>query len=312
LAKLRATPLFEALRPVLDHGVLAVTLFWIISGFVFLHVYGGRRPDARGFWVARIARLYPLHLATLLAVAGLQAISAAVFGGYQIYQHQDLKHFALQLAMASNWGLEDGNSFNGPIWSVSVEIAIYAMFFAALRLTSLGPVALVVFAAGFGALFFTLGGLVALCGLYFFVGALVYVAYRLARDHAPGLGLMLAWGLCVAGAVGLGPEAPATVRFIAGFGGLVAGLALLERRLPVLPFVWLKALGDVSYAIYLLHSPLQIAFLLLVAAGAMPLSIVLSPVFAVLYLLSVGLLGRLVFMRFELPAQRIVRARLGS
>jgi peptidoglycan/LPS O-acetylase OafA/YrhL len=309
LAQLRATPLFEALRPALDHGVQAVTLFWIISGFVFAHVYGGRRPGGRDFAVARIARLYPLHFATLLLVAGLQAVSAAAFGDYQIYQHQDLKHFALQLIMASNWGFEDGNSFNGPIWSVSAEIAIYAVFFAALRLVPLGPAALAGLAALFGALFFTAGGMIALCGLYFFVGALVYAAYRVARDHAPGAGLALAWGLCAAGALLPGPE---TVRLIAGFGGLVAGLALLERRLPALPFTRLQPLGDISYSIYLLHTPLQISFLLVVAAGAVPLSIVLNPVFAVVYLLTVALLGRIVFVRFERPAQRMLRARLGG
>ncbi len=58
------------------HGGLAVEHFWVISGFVFAHVYLGRPTTMRAFWVARFARLYPLHLVTLLAVAALQAVSS--------------------------------------------------------------------------------------------------------------------------------------------------------------------------------------------------------------------------------------------
>ena len=35
--------------------------------------------------------------------------------------------------MASEWGFQNGPSFNGPIWSISVEILVYLMFFLILR-----------------------------------------------------------------------------------------------------------------------------------------------------------------------------------
>ena len=34
----------------------------------------------------------------------------------------------------SSWGFENGHSFNAPIWSVSVEVAIYILFFFLLSL----------------------------------------------------------------------------------------------------------------------------------------------------------------------------------
>jgi peptidoglycan/LPS O-acetylase OafA/YrhL len=131
LSQVKTTPLFSALAPVMEHGALAVMLFWLISGFVFMHVHAGRAREisARHYAVHRFSRLYPLHFATLMIVAVMQIVSMYAFDGWQIYQNQDLKHFVLQIFMASNWGLEDGHSFNGPIWSVSAEIAIYAAFF---------------------------------------------------------------------------------------------------------------------------------------------------------------------------------------
>lgn len=74
---------FDVLR---THGALAVMLFWMISGFVLMLVYGDRvaRLNGRSYVANRISRLYPLHLVTLLYVAGLQSLSQAQFGTWQI------------------------------------------------------------------------------------------------------------------------------------------------------------------------------------------------------------------------------------
>ena len=37
--------------------------------------------------------------------------------------------------MASEWGITQGESFDGPIWSVSVEVLVYLLFFLMLRVT---------------------------------------------------------------------------------------------------------------------------------------------------------------------------------
>ena len=46
----------------------------------------------------------------------------------------DFYHFVLQFFFISSWGFEDGPSFNGPIWSVSIEIFIYGIFFLSVLL----------------------------------------------------------------------------------------------------------------------------------------------------------------------------------
>lgn len=116
-----------------QHGHFAVQFFWLISGFVFATVYENSAATTRQFFIARFARLYPLHLITLVIVAILQAISIRTTGHSLIYENNDLWHLMLNLAFISAWGLERGYSFNGPIWSVSIELLVYALFWTFRR-----------------------------------------------------------------------------------------------------------------------------------------------------------------------------------
>lgn len=73
-----AQPFFSALKFFYLNGHLAVQFFWILSGFVFFHVYKAQPEiSARSFFAHRFARLYPLHLITLCSVAMLQKIGRA-------------------------------------------------------------------------------------------------------------------------------------------------------------------------------------------------------------------------------------------
>jgi len=59
-----------------EQGWQAVTIFFTLSGFIFFWLYAmpvaERKISASEFFLLRFSRLYPLHFATLLAVAGLQ------------------------------------------------------------------------------------------------------------------------------------------------------------------------------------------------------------------------------------------------
>lgn len=244
----------------------AVELFWLISGFVFLHVYLRRETGVWPFAVARFARLYPLHFATLLYVAALQVVSMQVAGHWQIYDNNDVRHFILQLFMASNWNnLAHGLSFNGPIWSVSLEIVVYGMFFCAIPLLKKAPIAtsavLSVLAWSwigfhpFAVPFVSMG--VFECAAYFFVGSLLYAL----RPYAF---LSRAMGLAVAGV------ALFVVGKVVGFddlliiGTAIALVSLAAALDAIAPDKgkWLSPLGDISYSVYLVHVPLQMTILL--------------------------------------------------
>jgi peptidoglycan/LPS O-acetylase OafA/YrhL len=123
------SPLFD---PFYTNGQAAVDVFFVISGFILSYVYLDRisdRSDARRYAVRRIARLYPLHLVTLIAVA-------VIFGGFwfatgqyaYVYTQNDFYHFVLNLTLLQYVGPQLGYSFNGPSWSISTEFWINIVF----------------------------------------------------------------------------------------------------------------------------------------------------------------------------------------
>lgn len=109
-------------------GWTLVDLFFLISGYIFAHVYLIERGPGQGyalnrktlgaFTVARVARLYPLHFATLL-------ICAVAFLGDP---NNTSLAFMANLFMLQGFVGTVGHSFNGPSWSISVECLCYVLF----------------------------------------------------------------------------------------------------------------------------------------------------------------------------------------
>jgi peptidoglycan/LPS O-acetylase OafA/YrhL len=126
------------LKPLYLEGWRAVDLFFCLSGFIFYWLYSKKivsgATSFNEFFVLRFSRLYPLHFVTLMVAAAGQFLMLGCFGSFFVYPNNDLYHFLLQLVFASNWGFEQGNSFNGPVWSVSVEVFLYALFFVVCAL----------------------------------------------------------------------------------------------------------------------------------------------------------------------------------
>ena len=126
-------PLYSLFSLFYVSGFYGVKIFWCISGFIFFWKYreaiASSAINYKKFFVLRFSRLYPLHIFTLLLMLALQAIYFAKKDYFFVYQNNDVPHFIYQLFLASNWGFEKGSSFNGPIWSISVEVLIYCFFF---------------------------------------------------------------------------------------------------------------------------------------------------------------------------------------
>ena len=130
-------PLYVFFAIFYDHGLKAVQFFWTISGFVFFYVYRFKNTiSIEEFALARFARLYPLHFITLIIVAIEQICSMSLLEKFEIYRINDIRHFILNVFMASQWGLQysaNMYSFNGPIWSVSLEILVYMQFYVIMK-----------------------------------------------------------------------------------------------------------------------------------------------------------------------------------
>lgn len=291
-------PFHVALSVLYDHGYRAVPLFWCLSGTVFMHVYGDRGIGVRAFWRARFARLYPLHLTTLLVVAVLQAMSIALDGRTRIYGNYDLRHAILNLAFIQAWGLERGFSFNGPSWSVSVELAAYLIFFVTLvtRLARLSGalVALALLIAP--SLPVESLQHVSQCVGLFFVGTLIE---RAASRRSLLAGTAIPF-VCVVSLLTTSPRRWYLVVVVL----IVTAARLADVRWTRVDTSIGRLLGDASYGMFMWHVPIQVALLIIYDHVGVDRTIVDSPVHLVAYLATAIVVGWASHRYFEAPVRR--------
>jgi peptidoglycan/LPS O-acetylase OafA/YrhL len=109
---------------------LGVDIFFILSGFILAYVHGkdfadGLRPkEAISFWVARLARIYPVHLFMLV-------ITAFILPMHRLYEWSPVDTaytFYANLFLVHAWGVTPNLTFNQPSWSISCEWAAYLTF----------------------------------------------------------------------------------------------------------------------------------------------------------------------------------------
>lgn len=309
-------PLNQLLFPLYRFGGFAVALFWMISGFVFSSVYLGTRSTTREFAVNRFARLYPLHFATLCVVAVLQLLAVSKFGHTLLYRDQDVYHFGLHLFFASNWGLEGSATytFNGPIWSVSVEVLIYAFFWLTRRwLTAAGIAVPLAFSLIGGALSLALGNsFIASCCYYFFLGSCLCGIYAAYGETPKRIVVPALIAVPVAVAIFAVVRHPALAYFVlsVGFSSLILLLVVAERAVAPRWHRILSVIGDNTYGMYLLHVPVQLALFLCLGQAFDLSQLAQSAWFLLLYLGLVLALARVTFVYFEKPMRERLR-RMG-
>ena len=126
--------------PIIERSRLAVDAFFMLSGFIMAHVYGAAFAAGtfsyRQFLVARIARLYPLHLVVLGATL-VMVIVATVLGVAYEARTYSAQGFVEAVFLVHAWFPTDvGINWNGPTWSLSAEWFAYLTFplFAAIAL----------------------------------------------------------------------------------------------------------------------------------------------------------------------------------
>jgi peptidoglycan/LPS O-acetylase OafA/YrhL len=117
----------EWAKSVRDCGYTGVSFFFVLSGFILTYKYVGRpgspRLDLRQFWRARIARIYPMYLVALIALA---AVSFRVFG--PPHSHREIASGLSNVLLLQAWWPPFALSWNFPGWSVSVEAFFYLLF----------------------------------------------------------------------------------------------------------------------------------------------------------------------------------------
>jgi peptidoglycan/LPS O-acetylase OafA/YrhL len=311
-------PWYSFLAPFYTHGHAAVSFFFVLSGFVFFWLYGTRISDRaitfRTFVLARFARLYPLHFATVILVTILQFIYSLDHSHFFVYPNNDLYHFVLNLLLVSHWGIEKGLSFNGPVWSVSIEIGLYLAFwfFCFFRfykwkwvlffLLFLQVIPLIV--SGIGRWThplecFFLGGLT-----YFLVTAYLALPRRSRKtDRLLVACTVIGWlFLILSTQVSVLAQAPCHLFSRILVPLTIAALTVSETSL-MINFHPFRIIGEMTYSVYLLHFPLQLCF----AIGASKLGfeneIFTSPIVLILYFTVLILSSIYVYRGFERPIQ---------
>lgn len=108
-------------HPVVTAGPIAVSYFFVLSGFIMAVAYYA--PSDRPFnqwqyWLARFARIYPVYLLALLlmVVANLKT------------DGRDPLTVLLSLSMLQAWIPGYAMTLNSPGWSLSVEALFYLAF----------------------------------------------------------------------------------------------------------------------------------------------------------------------------------------
>lgn len=271
-------------------GYLGVELFFILSGFILCHVYFDEAAAGRfrygPFLGARIARVYPLHLATLAGI-GLLAGAAALAGWPS--HGEVLKWSALpaQLLMLQAWGLGMAGGWNHPSWSISAEWFAYLTFplsiWLAQRLRR-RPAAALLAAASFAVLLYA--GFPRVTGYPLTEATLAWGALRIVPCFLAGTALYLVWRrlgergvdfpllaklAAIAAPLLLASlDAPDMV-IVAALGLVILALAGRPDQRPWRGigrlFVYL---GEVSYAVYMCCIPVGLVYFRLASRLAPP------------------------------------------
>jgi peptidoglycan/LPS O-acetylase OafA/YrhL len=125
-------PSADVVSPLARVGDIAVPVFFMLSGFVLAYNYADRfgrlsASEVIQFQCRRLARIYPVHLFTLLIVAAMVWESSRA--GYQLkdegYTGRD---FVLNLLLMHTWVPHFTLNWNYPSWSISSEWFAYLIF----------------------------------------------------------------------------------------------------------------------------------------------------------------------------------------
>lgn len=258
-------------------GYLGVEAFFVLSGFILCHVYlagfGEGRFRYGDFLWNRLARVYPLHLATLAGV-GVMALAGTLAGLAVDPNILSWASLPANLLLVHAWGLAPVAGWNHASWSISAEWFAYLTFpafaFLAWRLRE-RPVIAVLAALSLIAVIYPL--FQALAGFSLTEATIRWGALRIVPCFAFGCALHALWRsgrfpsrLAAPGAAVIALSILAAIQFSAPdlsivmlLGGLIFMLASLASAGSSFAtqkvFVYL---GEISYSTYMICIPWKI------------------------------------------------------
>jgi peptidoglycan/LPS O-acetylase OafA/YrhL len=258
----------------LAFGGTAVSLFFVVSGYCIHRSFAtklaadpGHRPNWRSYFIRRAWRIYPVLISVILLTFLLDQYTLQRFPNDPKLGSLSLRTMLVNICalqgLAGPWYGSDG-----PLWTLSIEIQLYALYpvvfyliqrrglktsLLATLVVSMACVAIGVLFPGFQTLTWF--------GPYWFCWTLGCVVAELQSSKLPATlkpGNFAVW--CLVSACGFGlwltPLEPLAFSCVGCFWALII-LKCLRARVatPFLPLAWLAKLGVISYSLYAVHKP---------------------------------------------------------
>jgi peptidoglycan/LPS O-acetylase OafA/YrhL len=331
-------PFYFVFKLFYNYGFYGVQIFWCISGFIFFWKYretiSSKLVSSKRFFILRFSRLYPLHFATLLLVAVLQFTYTNINNYSFVYQNNNVSQFILQLFMASNWGVGkvanfllriftstfwdygEGFSFNGPIWTISVEVLVYFIFYTLLRFVSKSWVINILMVAIWPmAKLLKHDQSIIECLYYFYIGGLSAIVSRSVSNRRLKIGLtVLAWCFIfvlpvVAWSFRLFEVKYWDDLFVMTVSPVLMFCASHDFRFKPATHKVIEAAGNMTYSSYLIHFPIQLTIVTIFSITKMPMPLY-SPMLLGVFVSTTLLASYLIYRYFEAPAQKAIRLRM--
>jgi peptidoglycan/LPS O-acetylase OafA/YrhL len=267
-------------------GESGVGFFFLLSGFILTYAHhrdftgSFRVKAAQAFHLARVARIYPVHLATMaLCLAWFIPFGAPQWNLADVPTR--IAGSVAQALLLQSWSPNANiyTGLNAVSWSVSVEAFFYVLFpvllYVLLRAfrgpgqTSALAAALALWIALVAVLLVIRPAPLVLWALYYFppirlvdfvVGVLIGIAFLRWRP-APNRIATVAETSCilaVIGAIAVLPALPQSLRFAAALMPLWAVLISVFARQSgaiswFLSHPWCVRLGEISFSFYMVH-----------------------------------------------------------
>lgn len=261
------------------HSYLFVDFFFVLSGFVIAYAYGDRlgtlREAAIMIW-RRLGRLWPLHVAILLAfltlevaiplVAQVLHVERSAASAFDPGSASQSGAVITNLLLFHGLGLHDRLTWNQPSWSISAEFWTYVLYAAIVMLARRWAVAvsLLLLGAALATLVLVSDRFLAVdydygilrCIVGFLAGSLVLQIVKARRVALP-MPTFLEGGavLAIVAFVVWAGRSPMEFAAPFVFAAAVWLFAHEQGRISaVLKTPPLSMLGLISYSIYMVHS----------------------------------------------------------
>jgi len=316
------------------HGFVAVSFFFVLSGFILGYNYPSVASPPP-FWRARFARIYPLYALSL--VPGIAIMLKLIRVDFQENPLTALLGIASQFLGVSAWAPFRFTALNYPSWSLSVEFFFYLLFplivapiaggsrhragwimaaclTVSFLISIVGSSVIADPHSGMGLLWFEYLKYGPLARLPEFIAGIAlsrWLKDRLVAESTPQFPAATLLGLATTVAfLVLGGSIPVLVLHNSALvlpamllvGGLATENSSVRR---ILQHPWLVFGGAISYAMYILHFPIR-AVLEKVAER-----VIVNPEhslsFLGVYLLVVMVISAGAHLWIELPMQRRLR-----